>query len=87
MVFKVVMLFDKGVDCGVEVNIVKFFVVEVGYEVCQIVVMLMGGMGYVQEYYVECYLCEVLILCIVLVFLYQIMNFIVECVFGLFKFY
>ncbi|MDE2404765.1 MAG: acyl-CoA/acyl-ACP dehydrogenase [Sphingomonadales bacterium] len=83
MVWKAGMLFDKGLECGVEANAAKFLAAEAGYEACQTAVMSMGGMGYAQEYHVERYLREVMIPRIAPVSPHQIMNFIAERVLEL----
>ncbi len=87
MVMKAAVLFDKGLDCGVEANTAKYLAAEAGFEACSTAMMSMGGMGYAQEYHVERYLREVLIPRIAPVSQHQIMNFIAERVLELPKSY
>lgn len=87
MCFSVVSFYEKGKFCGLQVNVVKYLGVEVGFKVCMQVVMMYGGMGYVKEFVVECLLCEIMIVCIVLVSLQLIFCNVVEKVLGLFKSY
>jgi acyl-CoA dehydrogenase len=46
-------LFDKGEDYGVEENNFKYLAAEFAFEACYTAMLMLCGMSYAQEYYVE----------------------------------
>lgn len=59
MVIKVVIFFDSGVMVVVEVNMVKFLVVDVFWQVVEMCMQVYGGFVFVCEYGIECKWWEV----------------------------
>ncbi|MEO9131608.1 MAG: acyl-CoA dehydrogenase family protein [Sphingomonas sp.] len=87
MAMKAATLFDKGEECGVEANAAKYLAGEFGFEACHTAMLTLGGMGYAQEYHVERYLRESLILRIAPVSPHMILNYLAEKVLELPKSY
>lgn len=78
MVMKAAVMFDSGLDCGVEANAGKYLAAEAGFEACHTAMLTLGGMGYAQEYHVERYLREVLIPRTAPVSPHMILNYLAE---------
>lgn len=64
MVIDVVWQCDEGCDVGIEVFCVKLFVLEMCGCVVDCVVQIFGGVGYIGDYGIECFYCDVWLFCI-----------------------
>lgn len=62
MVYCVVWFKDNGMDYNQVSVMVKFYVLEVVMKYMVEVVQIYGGYGFVKEYYVECFMCDVKIM-------------------------
>lgn len=83
MCFEVCRWFDVGLDCGVQVNMVKLLVLEVSWEVVNVCIQIYGGFGFVCEYDVECKFCEVWLYQVVLILINLILFYVGEYIFGM----
>lgn len=75
--------YDVGFNVGVSVNMVKYLVVKVFWEVVNVCLQIYGGFGFVCEYDVECKFCEICLYQVVLIFINLILFYVVEYLFEL----
>lgn len=64
LICKVVDFKDVGQNFIVLVVCVKLYVIVVGVEVCDEVIQMFGGYGYIKEYFVEWMWCDNCLICI-----------------------
>jgi acyl-CoA dehydrogenase len=79
--------YDRGLPCGEEANTAKYLAAEAGFDACDRVLQVHGGLGFAEEYHVGRYWREARIMKVAPVSQEMTLNFLASNVLGLPKSY